>query len=173
MKMRLLTALVAIGCFSQMAVASDLKTGSITGQTIATATLTLGQSITLENTLNPKQGLKPGSRGGAIPIATGNLKIKEAGITARIAVKMQELGFNSFVTYAAGHNGDSAYKLEYNVQPTSQDFDTFTSADGMYILSSKNVDSWDYEVKAAGNSSIVLPKAGNYQISVTVALYNP
>ncbi|WP_338506722.1 hypothetical protein VRB95_00675 [Erwinia aphidicola] len=175
MKIRLLTALVAAGCFSQMAMATSLSTGSITNKTTATGTVTLTQKITLENTLTPLQGLKAGTSTSTMAdskIATGNLKIKEAGVKARLAIKWQNPGYESFVTYATGHDGDDHYKLEYNVPPTSQDTDSFVTSDGMYILSKTDVSSWDYVVNSTGRN-MKLPEAGNYVISVTGAVYNP
>lgn len=174
MKMRLLTALVAASCFNQMAMATILATGSITNNTTATATVTLQQQITLENTLTPLEGLKGGAftpNLASAKIATGNLKIKETGVNAQLAVKWQKPGYKPFVTYATGHENYDNYKLEYNVSPTSNDTDTFVTSDGMYVLSKTNVNSWDYEVNSIGRMN--LPKAGNYIISVTGAVYNP
>lgn len=175
MKTRLLTALIAAGCFSPMAMATSLSTGSITNETTATGTVTLNQKITLENSLTPLQGLKAGASTptfATTKIATGNLKIKEAGVKARLAIKWQNPGYKHFVTYATGHENDSAYKLEYNVPPTSEDTDSFETSDGMYILSKTDVSSFDYVVNSVG-ADMKLPKAGNYVISVTGAVYNP
>ncbi|PKC36131.1 hypothetical protein V462_11050 [Pantoea ananatis 15320] len=173
MKIRLLTALVAAGCFSQMAMADNLLTGSITDETTATGTVTLTQKITLENTLTPLQGLKAGTSTTTLEtskIATGNLKIKEAGVKARLAIEWEKIGNQSFATYATGHENDDQYKLEYNVYPILTDSDTIFKSDGIYVVSKTDVSSLDYVVK---NKGLKLPKAGDFVISVTGAVYNP
>ncbi|MHC3774445.1 hypothetical protein ACYDMD_19745 [Pantoea agglomerans] len=173
MKMRLLTALVAAGCFSQMAVASLVTTGSIVNKTTATATLTLNQPITLENTLTPVEGLKGGASTPTLAtglIANGNLKIKETGVTAHLALNTSTPGNNSFVTYATGHENAADYKLEYRVYPKSSDTDYIVTSDGEYIFSTNNVNNFGYTVSAIASK---LPKAGSYVISVTGGVYNP
>ncbi|MDF7788614.1 hypothetical protein P4910_24520 [Pantoea stewartii] len=173
MKTHLLTTLFVTSCFSQMAVADHVTTGSIVNKTTTTATVTLRQKITLENTLTPLEGLQGGT---SIPsqasgvIAKGNLKIKEAGVTAQLALNTYKSTLNNFVTYATGHENDPDYKLEYFVYNPSDDTDWIETSDGIYRFTPSNVSNFDYTVHAAGSK---LPKAGNYIISVTGATYNP
>ena len=176
MKMRLLTALVAAGCFSQMAQADGtLTTGSITNQTTATATVTINQPVTLENTLTPESGLKAGQDiDGAAILAKGNLKIKESGVTARLAIKMAEDENTSLTTYAEGHENEDEYKLTYVAGPTSPAIEkskVFLTSDGVYDVTDDDVSSMDYMVIT--NTNKKMPKAGNYVISITGAVYNP
>ncbi|MCW0332764.1 hypothetical protein [Pantoea ananatis] len=174
MKMRLLTALVVTGCFSQMAMASLVTTGTIDNKTATTATVKLNQPITLENTLTPVEGLKGGAAKPTLAsglLANGNLKIKETGVTAQLAINDAAPGNKSFVTYATGHTNDYDYKLEYRVYPTSNDTDYIETSDGDYIFSKQSVSNFDYTVNAV--SSLTLPKAGSYVISATGAIYNP
>ena len=170
MKMRLLTALVAAGCFSQMAVADmgELTTGSITNQTTATATVTIKQPVTLENTLTPE--LKAAE--DKLQIAKGNLKIMETGVKAKLAIKSSpDDAYVSFTAYAAGHDGDGDYKLEYVAIPEDLDsFSQYSTSDGFYLVSNNEVSGFNYIVYNRDDS---LPKAGNYVISVTGAVYNP
>ncbi|MGP2504468.1 hypothetical protein [Pantoea ananatis] len=174
MKMRLLTALVVTGCFSQMAMADLVTTGTIDNKTTTTATVTLNQPITLENTLTPVEGLKAGTSISTLAsglIANGNLNIKETGATAQLALKSSDSGGNNFVTYATGHADDSDYKLEYRPYlPVSLSDDYIVAADGTYLFSKNNINNVSYTVSAVGSK---LPKAGNYVISVTGAIYTP
>jgi len=175
MKTRLLTALVAAGCFSQMAVAgSTLLTGSVSDLTTATATVELTQPTSLENTLTPVEGLKAGATISSIAsgvIARGNLKIREAGVTQNLAIKSEMSGYSHtpFETYATGHDGDDDYKLQYRAMPNDKDYDSFMTSDGNYLISKRTVNTWDYVVYC---NSDKLPKAGNYVITLTGAVYN-
>ncbi|QAB32607.1 hypothetical protein [Pantoea ananatis] len=173
MKMRLLTALVVTGCFSQMAMASRVTTGTIENKTTTTATVTLNQPITLVNTLTPVEGLKGGTELPTLDsglIANGNLNIQEAGVTAQLALNTAAPGNESFITYATGHTNDAAYKLEYRVYTTSDDTDYIIDSDGEYTFSKKDVNNFGYTVNAVSSQ---LPKAGSYVISVKGAIYNP
>ncbi|MDJ0034048.1 MULTISPECIES: hypothetical protein [Pantoea] len=178
MKMHLLTALVTAGCFSQMAVADDtLTTGSITNQTTATATVTINQPVTLENTLTPETGLKAGQviTEDTYEIAKGNLKIMEAGAKARLAIYAAPKGSLTKV-YAVGHEGDGEYELDYMTMPTSppeSDFKAFETSDGYYYVSNNDINSLEYGVFLQGEKASKAPKAGNYVISSTGAVYNP
>jgi len=176
MKMRLLTALVAAGCFSQVTVANavGLTTGSISNQTTATATVTLNQPITLENTLTPESGLKVGQEAtpGELRLAKGKLAIKEAGVKARLALKAGESETVPFTVYATGHENDDEYKLAYAVLPTDRDYSAFDDflADGYYFVKNDEVNSLDYDVVLYTPKA---PKAGSYVVSATGAVYNP
>ena len=168
-----ISALVVAVCFNQMAMADLVTTGSITQKTTATATVTLNQPITLENTVTPVEGLKAGASTPTLAsglIATGNLRIKEAGASAQLALNTDAPGSKAFVTYATGHNLKDDYKLEYRVYPTSQDTDYIETSEGTYIFSNQNVNNFGYNVNAVSSK---LPKAGNYVISVTGGVYNP
>lgn len=178
MKARLLTALVAAGCFSQMAVAAvaddTLTTGDITNKTTATATLNINQPVTLENTLTPEPGVRAGLKSDGskeVVLATGKLAIKEAGAKARLALLGISTSRELFETYAAGHEGDDEYKLSYVVSPNDRDdsYSTFTQPDGEYFVKKNAVNSINYSVLALFGT----PKAGNYVISATGAVYNP
>ncbi|MCH9299854.1 MULTISPECIES: hypothetical protein [Pantoea] len=172
MKTRLLTVLVAAGCFSQMAVADDLTTGSITNQTTQTATVTISQPITLENTLIPETGLKTG-QSGMITLATGKLAIKESGVKARLAllIKSSEGEPNTVVTYATGHEKDDNYKLTYSIGiGDAAVTDDFKVPDGNYRVVRNESSSLNYVLQS---NSTGLPKAGYYVVSVTGAVYNP
>ncbi|MDC7861403.1 hypothetical protein [Pantoea ananatis] len=139
-----------------------------------TATVTLNQQITLENTLTPVEGLNAGTSttsGASRLIASGNLKITDTGSTAQLALKSSDSGGNNFVTYATGHADDSDYKLEYRPYlPVSLSDDYIDMADGTYLFSKSNINNVSYTVSAVGTK---LPKAGNYVISVTGAVYTP
>lgn len=176
MKMRLLTALVAACCFSQMAVASVVNTGDIVNKTTTTATVTLNQPITLDNTLTPVKGLNAGASISTIAkstIANGNLKIHESGFKVQLALMAATPGNAAFETYATGHENDPDYKLAYRVYPTLalSAIDTIQMPDGNYDFSKSNIDNLDYTVRVVDSSK--LPKAGNYVISVTGAVYTP
>ncbi|MCW0323707.1 hypothetical protein [Pantoea dispersa] len=184
MKMRLLTALVAAGCFSQMAQADGtLTTGSITNQTTATATVTINQPVTLENTLTPESGLKAGQviTEDTVQIAKGNLKIMEAGAKARLAIYGGPPNKDLLTkVYAVGHEGDGEYELDYTIAPTPSDIESgfkgFETSDGVYYVSNNDINSLEYGVFIQGKGTIKVlkaPKAGNYVISTTGAVYNP
>ena len=174
MKKRLLTALVAAGCFSQMAVAADLTTGSITNKTTATATVTINQPVTLENTLTPVTGLTAGQPLGpsGVILAKGKLTIKESGVKARLAVMdgIDDAG-TPFKTYATGHENDDEYMLQY-LAGFSTNFasDILSASEGIYSVTSEDLNSAEYYVVATNKE---LPKAGNYVVSVTAGVYNP
>ena len=175
MKKRLLTALVAAGCFSQMAVAADLTTGSITNRTTATATVTINQPVTLENTLTPLTGLTAGKElkvADDIILAMGKLAIKEPGVKARLAV-MGSIDRNTpFKTYATGHENDDAYMLRYEAEFKNSSIhkDELYASEGAYDVTREDVNSVEYIVACVGE---VFPKAGNYVISITAGVYNP
>jgi len=169
MKLRLLTALVASCCISQMAVADDLTTGSITNKTTATATLTISQPITLENVLTPVSGLKTG--GTDSTIARGVLKIKDSGVSGRLAVMTVPNRGVSFVSYAVGHENDDKYKLSYSLSlPLETKFKMFNDSDGAYAVTDESVSQIAYSILRLDKA---LPLAGNYIISATGAVYNP
>jgi len=173
MKMRLLTALIFTGCFSHMAMASNVTTGTIVNKTTATATVTLNQAITLKNTLTPVDGLKAGTATPTLAsglIANGKLSIQETTGTAKLALSAYAPTNEDFVTYATGHKNDSTYKLSYRVYPTSSDTNYIEMTDGVYIFTTKNVKELAYTVNAVSDK---LPKAGSYTISVTGGIYNP
>ena len=175
MKKRLLTALVAAGCFSQMAVAADdLTTGSITNKTTATATVTINQPVTLENTLTPLTGLTAGKElKGADDgiLAMGKLAIKETGVKARLAVMGGIDRDTPLKTYATGHENDDAYMLRYFAGfPTNIASDVLFASEGAYDVTSEDVSSVEYAVASMDNT---LPKAGDYVISITAGVYNP
>ncbi|MEI2606796.1 hypothetical protein V8O11_23845 [Erwinia aphidicola] len=174
--MRLLTALIAAACFSQAASAANLTSGTITNETTATADVVFNQPITLENTLTPVSGLKAGapsnldSTDTATTIATGKLAIKEAGVTAQLALRLE-----SPAVYAEGHQGEAAYELAYAAifdDAEATTWDTFTTSDGSYLISPAGQRQLAYKVYGGGNDD-VLPAAGKYTINVTGAVYNP
>lgn len=179
MKIRLLTALIAATCFSQAASAAQLNSGVITNQTTATTDVVFNQPITLENTLRPIAGLKAGQElpdNSGIPIATGKLAIKEAGVTARLALKVFEADNSASVVYAEGHQGEEAYALAYAPVPDDADasWDGLDTSDGRYVISPKEQNQFTYKVMGAkGSTDFGTPKAGKYTISVTGAVYNP
>lgn len=107
---------------------------------------------------------------GQFAIANGNLKIKETGETAHLALNTTGPGNYSFVTYATGHENDADYKLEYLVYPTSSATDYINMSDGIYMFSKENVNNFGYSVRTVLTK---LPKAGSYVISVTGGVYNP
>ncbi|KAF6660655.1 hypothetical protein HFD91_11655 [Enterobacteriaceae bacterium EKM102V] len=173
MKARLLTVLVAAGCFSQMAFAASFSSGTIDNKTTATATVTLNQQITLENTLTPVKGLIAGTsvptRDAAL-LANGNLKIKEPGVKAQLAVKIHGPGASESVVYATGHEGDPDYALNYRLFPiTSDGTNEMDTPDGTYYFTKVPTDNLVYTVNTMSDK---LPKAGNYVISATGAVYN-
>ena len=138
--------------------------------------MVFNQPITLENTLTPVSGLKAGapsnlnSTDTAAIIATGKLAIKEAGVTAQLALRV-----GAPTVYAEGHQGEAAYELAYAAffdDAEATTCDTFTTSDGLYEISPAGQRQLTYKVYGGGNDD-VLPAAGKYTISVTGAVYNP
>lgn len=177
MKIRLLTSLIISACFSHAASAAELTTGGITNQTTATADVMFNQPITLENTLMPVAGLKAGEAvdsNNPTTIATGKLAIKEAGVTARLALKIEDAGESQLIAYAEGHQGEAAYELAYMPLFDNQDenWDTTVASDGSYVISPAVQRQLTYKVVGEGHGD-ASPKAGRYTISVTAAVYNP
>lgn len=177
MKMHILTTFIAVACFSQAASAT-LPSGTITNQTTATADVVFNQPITLENTLTPVAGLKAGKKvpNEGVTIATGQLAIKEVGVTARLALKAEGVDHEMFTAYAEGHQGDPAYELTYLpvFDQTDAELDSISASDGDYVVSNAERSQLTYEVVgASGAAQDVMPRAGKYTISVTGAVYNP
>lgn len=180
--MRLLTALIAAACFSQAASAAILSSGSITNETTATADVVFNQPITLENTLTPVSGLQAGAPSNldnidtSTTIATGKLAIKEAGVTAQLALEIGGTPMNGYGSaYAEGHQGEKAYELAYMPifdSGNASTWDTFYNNDGVYLIGPAGQRQLTYKVKGAGYGD-VLPAAGKYTINVTGAVYNP
>lgn len=184
MKIRLLTALITTACLSQAASADDLTSGSITNQTTATADVEFNQPVTLVNTLTPVNGIKAGAASSAnnpVEIATGKLAIKEAGVTAQLALKAAGVDKVPLITYAKGHQGEPAYALTYqpfithvspNPSADPNGFDFFTASDGDYYVTIEKESELTYSVFGLGSGN-ALPGAGTYTISMTGAVYNP
>ncbi|MGP2416889.1 hypothetical protein [Pantoea ananatis] len=183
MKIRLLTALITTACLSQAASADDLTSGSITNQTTATADVEFNQPVTLVNTLTPVNGIKAGAASGAnnpVEIATGKLAIKEAGVTAQLALKSAGADQVPLITYAKGHQGEPAYALTYqpaiiDVSPNQagpSGYNFFTASDGVYTVTTEKESELTYSVLGLGSGN-ALPGAGTYTISMTGAVYNP
>jgi len=174
MKKCLLTALVAAGCFSQMAEAKMLTTGSVNNKATATATVTINQTVTLENTLTPLTGLMAGKEiqnEKQATLAMGKLAIKETGVKAQLAVMGASASDTLFKTYATGHENDDAYMLEYRAHfEKNIPSDVLSASEGTYVVTSKDVNSVEYGVYTADTK---FPKAGNYVISITAGVYNP
>lgn len=184
MKMRLLTGLIAAACFSQAAFAAELNSGTVSNQTTATADVEFSQPITLENTLTPVAGLRAGQPlppdDSAVVIANGKLAIKDAGVTARLALKFAEAGASSYLsTYAQGHEGDDNYLLYFAPLPKDttlanfyQKYDVFGASDATYAVTPKEENQLDYKVVGLKkNGGKAMP--GKYTISVTGAVYTP
>ncbi|MHB9804947.1 hypothetical protein [Pantoea ananatis] len=183
-KMSLLTAIMAAACLSQAASADDdLTSGSITNQTTATADVEFNQPVTLVNTLTPVNGIKAGAASSSespVEIATGKLAIKEAGVTAQLALKASCADQTPLITYAKGHQGEPAYALTYiplitdvspnKAGPTPANY--FTASDGYYYVTPKKESELTYSVFGLGSGN-ALPGAGTYTISMTGAVYNP
>lgn len=178
MKMHILTTFIAVACFSQAA-SAELTSGAITNQTTATADVVFNQPITLENTLTPVAGITTGRKApnAGVTIATGQLAIKEVGVTAQLALKSEDVGQALFTAYAEGHQGDPAYELTYLPvfdQTDADKLDNITTSDGYYIVNSAERSQVTYKVLGAvGAGQDVMPPAGKYTISVTGAVYNP
>lgn len=157
MKMHILTTFIAVACFSQAASAT-LTSGTITNQTTATADVVFNQPITLENTLTPVAGLKAGKKvpNEGVTIATGQLAIKEVGVTARLALKAEGVDHEMFTAYAEGHQGDPAYELTYSPafdQTDADKLDSISTSDGDYFVNNAERSQLTYKVVGASGAA--------------------